>query len=292
MSPKEEWKPIPGFENLFEISSHGRVMRNACVITTVTGVKRRYKQRPVKTHVNEHGDVVTKLSFGGESIGITIARMMLMAFTKKPAGLKRIPYHSLVADYIDSDRSNLRLDNLRWITRSEAVKRVYSDFREHVKRQSLRIPERAMGISKPVIAKSIKNGSTISFASMSEASEILDVPISAVSYGLFDRGLSGQLHTHDHILKFDDGSPWPKFTNDPSALISRPSHCKVTAVNELTGEERVFVSISEASRMLKASKYGIAAAFREGYEYVIGDWVLQSDGIDRRRLLDTQTLDL
>ena len=93
---KEIWKPIEGYEGLYEISSYGRVKslrRNIILIPKkeLTGYLRcnLYLNKNMKT--------------------VSIHRLVAQAFIPNPDNLPQV-------NHKDEDKSNNRVDNLEWCT--------------------------------------------------------------------------------------------------------------------------------------------------------------------------------
>jgi thymidylate synthase ThyX len=105
----EEWVPILGWEDYYEISSQGRVRRiiggrgsrsyGRCKKITITG------ERPV---------AVTSLNRPGKQEVVLITRMMLLSFGVEPSS----PEHNLVC-HNDGNSLNNTIENLRWGTFAE-----------------------------------------------------------------------------------------------------------------------------------------------------------------------------
>lgn len=98
----EEWKPISGFEGLYEISSYGRV--------------KSFKVYPsgkiLKPSPDSNGYLRLSLSKDGKKSDATVHRLVAEAF------LPRIDGKTCV-NHIDGDKANNQLDNLEWCTYRE-----------------------------------------------------------------------------------------------------------------------------------------------------------------------------
>jgi len=113
---KKLWKPVPGYEGLYEVSSAGEV----CSVPRE--VLRRYADghtsmvhrtgRLLKQYTNEDGYRSVRLSRDGKSRTFTVARVVLCAFVGEPA-------EGLEAAHKNHRRSDNRLRNLEWATRLE-----------------------------------------------------------------------------------------------------------------------------------------------------------------------------
>jgi hypothetical protein len=99
---QEEWKPVVGYENLYEVSSDGRILSkqprwNAPRIIRQS-IKRRYSTAP--------------LTKGGKTRHLLVHRLVMAAFVGHcPLG------HEV--NHKDGASTNNRLDNLEYITKAE-----------------------------------------------------------------------------------------------------------------------------------------------------------------------------
>lgn len=94
---REVWMPVPGYEGLYEVSNHGRVMNAQSGTVLKQGVNRGYE------HVS--------LARDGEQSTKYLHRLVLLAFCGEP----HVP--NADACHNDGDRGNNSLTNLRWDTR-------------------------------------------------------------------------------------------------------------------------------------------------------------------------------
>lgn len=101
----EEWKPINGFEGLYEISSYGKV--------------KSFKVYPsgkiLKPSPDSGGYLRLSLMRAGKNKYVTVHRLVAEAFLPKVDG-------KTCVNHIDGNKANNRLDNLEWCTYSENIK--------------------------------------------------------------------------------------------------------------------------------------------------------------------------
>ena len=102
----EEWRPAPGFEGHYSVSSLGRIRDEP----------RRGYYRLGSVDAKAGGYRRTTLSVGGLARMVSIHVLVAEAFIGPRNPL-------LVVDHIDDDPSNARLDNLRYVTRSQSSRR-------------------------------------------------------------------------------------------------------------------------------------------------------------------------
>jgi hypothetical protein len=105
---KEQWLPISGYENSYEISSIGRVK------SVAKYYGRCYKQfKPesiLNTKDNGRGYIQVELSKKGKPKIFYIHRLVALAFIPNPQNLSEV-------NHIDGDKTNNAIHNLEWASR-------------------------------------------------------------------------------------------------------------------------------------------------------------------------------
>lgn len=74
----------------------------------------RYSDRILNHHKNPQGHLYVSLRLRGRQINVTVARLVLNAFTGPPEGENKVVL------YIDGDKTNVHISNLSWSTRHKA----------------------------------------------------------------------------------------------------------------------------------------------------------------------------
>jgi hypothetical protein len=115
----EEWRAVPGYEGLYEVSNKGRVRSLGRSISFYSvrwkGIVRRdVAPRLLKLWTMHTGHQMTTLSRDGVSIRPKVHRLVLEAFVGPcPDGMEACHY--------DDEPANNVLENLRWDTRSANI---------------------------------------------------------------------------------------------------------------------------------------------------------------------------
>jgi hypothetical protein len=168
-SDVEVWKPIPGYEGIYEASNQGRI-RTAEGKTTYTerhGV-RSWQQRVLKQKWRNRkssgkADARVCLWKDGEEKTFLVARLVAMSFLPPP-------YDKLTVNHIDGDTTNNNISNLEWVTVAENNRLGFQG-----------------GLFKSVqkaVILTDANGYESYFASMADASRYLNHNVGYVSYAI------------------------------------------------------------------------------------------------------------
>lgn len=120
---EEIWKPIPGYEGIYEASNLGRI-RTANGKTTSNSryPVRVWKQRVLKAKVQPRScgklDQRVNLWKDGDEETYLVSRLVAMAFLP-------IPYDKLTVNHINGDPMDNRVDNLEWCTLQENIQHAF-----------------------------------------------------------------------------------------------------------------------------------------------------------------------
>ena len=108
----ERWKPVKGYEGIYEVSSHGRVRSVDRTITRSDGQVRRLKGRAMRATLNEHGYPFVDLRNQGKRRVRKVHSLVAEAFIgPRP--------DSMDVCHNDGNPANNHVDNLRYGTHSE-----------------------------------------------------------------------------------------------------------------------------------------------------------------------------
>ena len=109
-STAEEWRPVLGYEGIYDVSSMGRVRSHARWIDNGSGKPRLQSGRVLKTTLRG-GYPALGLTRDGKTWRVAVHILVLIAFIgPRPAGQ--------YACHGNGDRTDNRVENLRWDTNS------------------------------------------------------------------------------------------------------------------------------------------------------------------------------
>lgn len=108
----EEFKPVVGYEGLYEVSNLGNVKSLSTTTITVTGHSRTTKEKLLKPGMNSRGYMFVALSKKGKVKYYLVHRLVAASFIKNPTKKRTV-------NHMDGDRTNNKLSNLEWTTHLE-----------------------------------------------------------------------------------------------------------------------------------------------------------------------------
>ena len=97
----EEWRPVVGYEGLYEVSSYGRVR------SLDRFYYRLHKGKVLSPTKDRYGYLTVTLNCNGKSKTIKIHRLVAQAFIENPDNLPQV-------NHKDEVKSNNCVDNLEW----------------------------------------------------------------------------------------------------------------------------------------------------------------------------------
>lgn len=105
----EEWRPVPGYEGLYEVSNTGRV-RSLDRVECFNGTSRLRKGREL-AHIPKRGYSFVKLCKDGTVRAVGIHRIVASAFIPNPLWLPEV-------NHKDERKTNNNAVNLEWCSRA------------------------------------------------------------------------------------------------------------------------------------------------------------------------------
>ena len=123
-SETEIWKPIPGYEGIYEASNLGRIRTaNGKTTSSARYPVRVWKQRVLKpkvqTRENGRKDQRVNLWKDGEEKTLLVARLVAMSFLP-------MPFDKLTVNHINGNPMDNRVENLEWCTLSDNIRHAFN----------------------------------------------------------------------------------------------------------------------------------------------------------------------
>lgn len=107
---EEIWKPVVGYEGLYEVSSKGRVKSLARVVNRKNGRRQLINEKLILPADNGKGYYRVRLAQNGKNTAYSVHRLVASSFIQNPDKLPEI-------NHIDEDKSNNSVENLEWCDR-------------------------------------------------------------------------------------------------------------------------------------------------------------------------------
>lgn len=124
---EEIWRDIKGYEGLYQVSTLGRVrsmdIKVDCYPTSKKPYTQLRKSRILKTFNGGNKQLVVHLYKDGESKYKLIHRLVAETFLENPMNYEYV-------DFINGDKTDMKLDNLKWVSSSTEMKRAYKKRKE------------------------------------------------------------------------------------------------------------------------------------------------------------------
>ena len=178
----EEWKDIPNYEGLYQVSNLGRVKSLNYLHTS--------KEQVLKTGKDRHGYLQVNLYKNGKMKTFKVHRLVAIAFVFNPLNK---PY----INHIDCDPKNNNADNLEWVTQKENIQYAAKLGRLKSAENSKKSIKKR---SKSLIAINLITGEETYFDSQHEASRQLKLSVVCINHVLKGR----HKKTGNYIFKYID----------------------------------------------------------------------------------------
>lgn len=167
---KETWKPVVGYEGLYEVSDLGRVKKVARTITQADGTVKKIDERILKQS-DSNGYQIVGLYRNGVSKSNWVHRLVALAFIPNNDQSKTVINHK------DENKRNNSVANLEWCTYKYNAN--YGTRNERVGKSN----------SKPIQQLDLKTGLIIAtYPSLTEASLSIGIHWSTISNVAKGRG--------------------------------------------------------------------------------------------------------
>lgn len=113
MNKEQIWKPIPGYEGMYEVSSEGRIKSLERDIICKNGVKKHKKERILKGSLDRYGYLQVNLhNAKGRYKLLLVHRIVAGTFIPNPENKPQV-------NHKDEIKTNNHIENLEWMTNKE-----------------------------------------------------------------------------------------------------------------------------------------------------------------------------
>ena len=115
---EEIWKPVVGYEGIYEVSSLGRVKSCERTIIRSNGREINFPDKIMKPSINHKGYEIIDLRNKGNRQGGFVHRLVGKAFIDNPLNKEQI-------NHKNGNKTDNRVQNLEWVTNQENMAHSY-----------------------------------------------------------------------------------------------------------------------------------------------------------------------
>lgn len=115
---EEIWKPVVGYEGIYEVSSLGRVKSCERTIIRSNGREINFPDKIMKPSINHKGYLIIDLRKNGKRSGGFVHRLVGKAFIDNPLNKEQI-------NHKNGNKTDNRVQNLEWVTNQENMAHAY-----------------------------------------------------------------------------------------------------------------------------------------------------------------------
>lgn len=171
---EEIWKPIKGYEGLYEISSLGRV-KSLERYVVFKGVKHLRKERVLKSGKNQYGYLYVVICNNNINKHKLIHRLVAETFIPNEHNKRTI-------NHINGIKTDNRIENLEWCTHKENIQKAWENGLYKIsEKQRINGKTRGKNNNKPVVQLDLENKVIKVWDSITEASNTLNINATAIS---------------------------------------------------------------------------------------------------------------
>lgn len=158
---KEEWRDIPDYEGLYQVSCFGRVKSLPRYVKCKGNSLKLKKESFLQPGISHNGYYFVNLRKNKKSYGFRINRLVAQAFIPNPNNLPTV-------DHINRNKIDNRVENLRW-----------ADMKLQVSNSDVKL--RIKTISKPVLQYTLDGRFVAEYSSTAEAERQTGIYHSSIS---------------------------------------------------------------------------------------------------------------
>ena len=116
----EIWKPISGYEGVYEVSNLGRVRSCDRIVVCNDGRKYKRKGKVLRQSYDANKYYKVALCKNGKQKNFSVHRLVAQAFIPNPE-------NKLTVNHKNGDKLDNRVENLEWATREENMQHAYDN---------------------------------------------------------------------------------------------------------------------------------------------------------------------
>src|SRR5699024_2254592 len=251
---KEVWKDVVGFEEFYQVSTHGRVRsKDRVTVRKGDGAKICYEEKILKTPLNIDCYPNLNLNVREKKHSKRAHRLVAETFIKNPNNYIEV-------NHIDEIKDNNHVSNLEWCTREHNMNHGTGMARAHSHPNAIKRLEES---KRPVVGVHIETEKEIRFESLSEADKN-GYPrrnVQSVINGL-DKSYRG------HVWFYEE-----EYTNELKDEKMKPFRVRVKQLDDDGNVLNEFIDAKEAGEFVGVHPSNISRAITQGRKSKGFNWI-------------------
>jgi len=251
---EEVWKDIAGFEELYQVSTHGRVRsKDRITVRRGDGAKMFHEGRIMKTPLNGDGYPILNLSVRGKKHSKRVHRLVAETFIENPNNYIEV-------NHIDEIKDNNRVSNLEWCSRGHNMNHGTGMERSHNHPNAIRRLEES---KRPVVGAHIETEKEVRFESINETSR----------NGFPRKQVSSVLNGNDKSCR---GYVWfyeEEYTDELKGEKMKPFMIRVKQLDDDGNVLNEFIDTIEAGEFVGVHPSNISRAITHGRKSKGFNWI-------------------
>ena len=245
MGKKELWKPVVGYEGLYEVSNYGNIRSLDRIVVYSDGRTHKYNSCIIKQTENK-GYLYVGLNKNNKKSSEKVHRLVAKSFIDNPGNKPCI-------DHINGNKADNKVTNLRWVTykenmRNPLTKEKMSNIRSNGLSDKIIQSKKDKGIIKKVYQFSLDGKLLNTYESISDANRATNILASSICECC--QGKSGYSHAGGFIWSYTPQT-------NPYVNPNLKRYRKIDMYDNNYHYIKTFANIIDASKELGIRKKGI-----------------------------------